>query len=76
MNIQNMLLNSKVKFLRYQKGIAYYAVPVPYSEKLYSFPVPVNSMQNEVLYAEKNSMYFMEHIQQAIHDGTLLKEAA
>ncbi len=76
MNIQNKLLNSKAKFLRYRKGIAYYAVSVPYSEKLYSFPVPVNTMQDEVLFAEKNSLYFMKHIQQAIHDGTLVKEAA
>ena len=76
MNMENILLNSKAKFLRYQKGIAYYAVSVPYSEMLYSFPVPVNTTQDDVLSAEKNSLYFMEHIQKAIHDGTLVKEAA
>jgi hypothetical protein len=43
---------------------------------LYSFPVPVNSVGETVLVAEKNTIYFMDHIQKAIYDGTFKKEAA
>lgn len=76
MNTNDISINNKAKFIRYQNGIAYYAVTVPYSEMMYSFPVPLNTMRDEVLVAEKNSLYFMDYIRQAIHDGTLLKEAA
>lgn len=76
MNVDEIAINSKAKFIRYQHGIAYYAVPVPYSEILYSFPVPLNSIRDEMLVAEKNTLFFMEHIRQAIQDGTFLKEAA
>ena len=76
MKTQDIAVNSKAKFMRYQNGIAYYAVAVPYSELMYSFPVPLNTMRDEMLVAEKNTLYFMEHIRQAIQNGTLLKEAA
>ena len=76
MDTKDMLLMNKAKFLRYRKGIAYYALPVPYSNSLYSFPVPLNAMQDGMLVAEKNSLYFMDFIGKAIHEGTLVKEAA
>ena len=76
MNSYESAISNKAKLMRIQHGMAYYAVTVPYSEMLYSFPVPLDAMRDEVLVAEKNALYFMEHIQQAIHDGTLLKEAA
>ena len=76
MNTYDSTMGNKAKFLRIQHGIAYYAVTVPYSETLYSFPVPLNTMRDEVLVAEKNVLYFMNHIRQAIYEGTFLKEAA
>ncbi|MEM7401424.1 MAG: hypothetical protein AAF304_05680 [Pseudomonadota bacterium] len=76
MNSLENILNQKAKFMRLQKGVAYYAVTVPYSEKLYSFPVPVKDIKDDILLAEKNALFFTQHIRQAIHDGTFLKEAA
>lgn len=76
MNTQDTTINSKTKFLRCENGVAYYALTMPYSEGLYSFPVPLHSMQNEVLVAEGRTIRFMDYIRKAIHDGTLIKEAA
>lgn len=74
--MKDIKINCKTKFLRFHNGIAYYALVVPYSETLYSFPVPLNSTQDETLTAECNSIHFMEYIHKAIREGTLLKEAA
>ena len=76
MSNKEYALNNKAKFIRYEKGVAYYAVMIPFSEKLYSFPVPVNSVHDEILSAEKNALFFAEHIRDAIQNGTLIKEAA
>jgi hypothetical protein len=76
MNIKDMAINNKTKFLRCQNGIAYYALTVPYSEMLYSFPVPLNSTQDEALTAEGHTIHFMDYIHKAIREGTLLKEVA
>jgi hypothetical protein len=76
MNMQDIMMNNKAKFLRCENGIAYYALTVPYSNMLYSFPVPLNTMQDETLAAESNTIHFMDYIHKAIHDGTLVKEAA
>lgn len=76
MKMNNITVNSKTIFLRCKNGVAYYALIVPYSKSLYSFPVPLDSMQEESFTAESHTIYFMEHIRNAIHDGTLLKEAA
>ncbi len=76
MNSLDKMLEHKAKFMRLKKGVAYYAVTVPYSQCLYSFPVPVKDIQDDVLVAEKNALFFTDHIRQAIQDGTFLKEAA
>lgn len=73
MNTKNITRDSKAKFLRYQHGVAYYSVTVPYSEMLYSFPVPLSDIEDGVLEAEGKSIFFMEYIHKAIHDGTLNK---
>ncbi len=67
---------SKAKFLRCENGIAYYTLAVPYSELVYSFPVPLNTMQDEVLAAESHTIHLMDYINKAIQEGTLIKEAA
>ena len=69
-------INNKATFIRYQHGVAYYAVQVPYSDDLYSFPVPIENENDAILVAEKNALYFSDHIRDAIQNGTLLKEAA
>ena len=45
-------LSDKAKFLRYQHGVAYYGVAVPYCETLFSFPVPLQDIEDGVLQAE------------------------
>jgi len=76
MDMKDIAINSKARFLRCQNGIAYYALTVPYSENLYSFPVPLNTMQDEALAAESPTIHFMDYIHKAIQEGTLIKEAA
>ena len=73
MNIKDVAISSKAKFLRYQQGVAYYAVTVPYSEMLYSFPVPLNDIEDGVLEAEGKTIVFMEYTRKAIQEGTLSK---
>lgn len=76
MNSKDILINGKTKFLRCKNGIAYYTLTVPYSTNLYSFPVPLKSMQDDSLAAESHTIHFMDYIHRAIHEGTLTKEAA
>lgn len=76
MKMKDIVVNSKATLLRCQNGVAYYALSVPYSEQLYSFPVPLNTMQDDTLSAECHTMHFMDHIHKAIREGTLRKEAA
>lgn len=76
MDRKDNAINSKATFLRCQDGVAYYALTIPYSEKLYSFPVPLNSLQEETLAAESYTIRFIDHIHKAIREGTLTKEAA
>lgn len=75
-NMKDIEVNNKATFLRYQDGIVYYTLTVPYSEILYSFPVPLTTMQDETLAAENHTVYFMDYIHNAIREGTLIKEAA
>lgn len=76
MDMKDIAINSKATYLRCQNGIAYYALTVPYSENLYSFPVPLNSMRDKALAAEGHTIHFMDYIHKAIQEGTLIKEAA
>ena len=73
MNAEMISSFDKAKFIRYQDGVAYYAVPVPYSEMLYSFPVPLKEIDYEFLEAEGKSISFMKFIRKAIFEGTLSK---
>ena len=75
MNAKTIESYEKAKFIRYQDGVAYYAVPVPYSEMLYSFPVPLKEIDTEILEAEGKSISFMKFIRKAIYEGTLSKVA-
>ena len=67
-------ITGKAKFLRYQHGVAYYALTVPYSERLYSFPVPLNEVEDGKLSVENKTIHMMEFIHKAIHEGTLNPE--
>ncbi len=74
METLNAYINGKAKFLRYQHGMAYYALTVPYSERLYSFPVPLCEVENGELSAERKTIHMMDFIHKAIHEGTLNPE--
>lgn len=74
--MKDIEINSKATYLRCLNGIAYYALTIPYSESLYSFPVPLNTLQNGALAAESHTIHFMDYIHKAIQEGTLIKEAA
>jgi len=74
--MKDIVINMKATFLRCQNGIAYYALSIPYSEVLYSFPVPLKTVQDDTLSAENHTLHFMDYIHKAIQEGTLKKEAA
>ncbi len=71
MDTATFMYNGKTKFLRYQHGIAYYALPVPYSKMLYSFPVPINDLKDGLFEAEAKTISFIKYIDKAIQEGTL-----
>lgn len=64
--MKDIVINSKATFLRCQDGIAYHALTIPYSEMLYSFPVPLITMQDETLAAKNHTVHFMDYIHNAI----------
>lgn len=74
METKNTYINSRTTFLRYEQGMAYYALSVPYSEKLYSFPVPISEVQEGTLSAECNTIHMMSYINKAIQEGNLNPE--
>ena len=74
MKTNDSTMNEKAKFLRYQHGVAYYGLSIPYCETLFSFPVPLHDIEDGVLQAEDKIVNFMKYIRKAIQDGTLNKE--
>lgn len=74
--MKDIIISSKNNYFWLQNGIAYYALAIPYSETLYSLPLPLNSAQDETLIAECNSIHFMDNMHKAIREGTLHKETA
>ena len=75
MNIKDIVRDNTVRFLRYRKGVAYYAVRVVEEGADYAFPVPLGDIGDATLEAEDRAMLFMRYIRRALDDGTFVRIA-
>ena len=73
MNIKDIVKDNTVRFLRYRKGFAYYAVRVPTEDASFSFPVPLDDIGDATLEAEDKAILFMRYIRKALEEGTFIK---
>ena len=73
MDIKDIVKDNMVRFLRYRKGIAYYAVRVPAEDADYAFPVPLDDIGDATLEAEDKAMLFMRYIRKALDEGTFVR---
>jgi len=73
MDIKDIVKDNTVRFLRYRKGVAYYAVRVPAEDANYTFPVPLDDIGDATLQAEDKAMLFMRYIRRALEEGTFVR---
>ena len=73
MKIKEIVKGNTVRFLRYRKGVAYYAVRVAAEDADYAFPVPLDDIGDATLEAEDKAMLFMRYIRKALEDGTFVR---
>ena len=75
MEIKEIVKDNVVRFAKYRKGYAYYAVRVPSEDANYTFPVPLSDIGDATLLATDKALVFMRYIRQALEDGTFVREA-
>jgi hypothetical protein len=73
MDIKEIVKDNTVRFAKYRKGTAYYAVSVPSEGADYVFPVPLTDVGDATLLATDKAMLFMRYIRKAIDEGTFLR---
>jgi hypothetical protein len=73
MDIKAIVKDNTVRFTRYRKGLAYYAVRVPAEGVDYVFPVPLADVGDATLLATDKALLFMRYIRKAIDEGTFVK---
>jgi hypothetical protein len=70
MDIKGIVKDNTVRFAKYRKGIAYYAVTVPSEGIDYVFPVPLDDVGDATLLATDKALLFMRYIRKALDEGT------
>ena len=70
MNIKQIVQGTEVRFVRYRRGVAYYAVHVPATAATYQFPVPLTDIGDATLLARDKAILFMRYIRKALEEGT------
>ena len=73
MDIKEIVKDNIVRFVRYRRDIAYYAVAVPSECTDYVFPVPLDDIGDATLFATDKALVFMRYIRKALQDGTFVK---
>jgi hypothetical protein len=73
MDIKAIVKDNTVRFVKYRKGFAYYAVRVPAEGVDYVFPVPLSDVGDATLLASDKALLFMRYIRKAIDEGTFQK---
>jgi hypothetical protein len=71
MNIKDLIKNNTVHIDRYRHQHIYYRIS--YLGEDYTFPVPLEDVQDATLHSEEKAITMMRYIRKAIDEGTLIK---
>lgn len=70
-NITALIKNNTVEMERYRAQHIYYVIA--HERKLYSFPVPLDDVQDATLNSSEKAITMMRYIRKAINDGTFVE---
>lgn len=70
-NIKDIVKGNTAHMLYYRHQIVYYSVVV--NEVKYSFPVPLDDVQDATLHHEEKAMMLMRYIRMSLKDGTFVQ---
>ena len=71
MNIKDLIKNNTVTFDRYRQQHVYYRINHLGID--YTFPVPLEDVQDATLHSEEKAITMMRYIRKALDEGTLIK---
>lgn len=72
-SIKDIVKNNVADMLYYRHQVVYYAVTVPTDGLAYSFPVPLDDVQDATLHHQEKAVMLMRYIRKAIKDGTFVR---
>ena len=70
-NITDLIKNNTAEMDRYRAQHIYYVIA--YKRKLYSFPVPLEDIQDATLNSSEKAITMMRYIRMAINNGTFVE---
>jgi len=70
-NIKDLIQNNTVEMERYRAQHIYYVIA--YERKLYSFPVPLEDVQDATLHSSEKAITMMRYIRMAINNKTFVE---
>ncbi len=70
-NIKELIKNNYVQFLKYRQQHLYYEIG--YENDVYSFPVPLEDLQDAEVADTEKAITLMRYIRKAIADRTFVK---
>jgi len=71
-SIKDLVKNNFVEIDRYRAQHIYYLIA--YERKMYSFPVPLEDVQDATLHSSEKAITMMRYIRIAINNGTFVEE--
>lgn len=73
LKVLDIVKDNTARMLYYRHQVVYYSVLVPGENIEYSFPVPLEDVQDATLHCEEKAMLLMRYIRKALKDGTFVK---
>ena len=70
-NIKDLIKDNTVEMDRYRHQHIYYVIA--HKQKLYSFPVPLEDVQDATLNHSEKAITLMRYIRKAINEGTFVE---
>jgi len=71
MTLLEIVKDNVAEFSHYRAGIAYYTINV--ADTLYSFPLPVEDLQQASIFRTHKAIQLMRYIRKALNDQTFVK---